>query len=117
MTNSIPIDVISDVVCPWCYVGKRRLERALARVPEIDVEVHWKPFRLDPTIPPEGISREAYLAILNGKVKLSTISDAMHAYPTLSEINKNATVEYLVSTIPSWTKKLTKFLFGYQGKT
>ena len=68
MTNSIPIDVISDVVCPWCYVGKRRLERALAWVPEIDVEVHWKPFRLDPTIPPEGISREAYLTRKFGSV-------------------------------------------------
>jgi len=57
-----------------------------------------------------------WVPVLNGKVSLSTISDAIHAYPTMAEINKNATVNYLVSTIPPWTKKITKFLFGYQGK-
>ncbi len=56
----LTIDVVSDVVCPWCYVGKRRLEKAieLAGVP---VAVRWHPFQLDPTIPPEGKSRRAYL--------------------------------------------------------
>jgi len=57
-----------------------------------------------------------WIPILNGNVKLSTITDAIHPYPTMSEINKNASVNYLVSTIPPWTKKLTKILFGYQGK-
>ncbi len=57
----LTIDVVSDVVCPWCYLGKRRLERALAAVPDIPVTVRWRPFRLDPTIPPEGIDREVYL--------------------------------------------------------
>ena len=61
MNNAISIDVISDVVCPWCYVGKRRLERALALVPQYAATVRWRPFRLDPTIPPEGISRDDYL--------------------------------------------------------
>ena len=69
MKTSIPIDVVSDVVCPWCYVGKRRLERALALLPELDATVHWRPFRLDPTIPPEGISREAYLTRKFGSVE------------------------------------------------
>jgi len=57
-----------------------------------------------------------WVPVLNGKVSLSTLSDAIHAYPTMAEINKNSTVNYLVSTIPPWTKKITKFLFGYQGK-
>ncbi len=57
-----------------------------------------------------------WIPILNGKVKLSVITDAMHPYPTMAEINKNSSVNYLVSTIPGWTKKLTKMLFGYQGK-
>lgn len=57
-----------------------------------------------------------WVPVLNGNVKLSTLSDAIHAYPTMAEINKNSTVNYLVSTIPGWTKKLTKFLFRYQGK-
>jgi pyruvate/2-oxoglutarate dehydrogenase complex dihydrolipoamide dehydrogenase (E3) component len=57
-----------------------------------------------------------WVPVLNGKVRLATVSDAIHVYPTMAEINKNATVHYLVSTIPPWTKKLTKILFGYQGK-
>jgi len=58
-----------------------------------------------------------WVPVLNGKVSLSTLSDSIHAYPTMAEINKNSTVNYLVSTIPPWTKKITKILFGYQGKT
>ena len=58
---ALTIDVVSDVVCPWCYLGKRRLERALATIPDRAVTVRWRPFRLDPTIPPQGIDREAYL--------------------------------------------------------
>ncbi len=57
-----------------------------------------------------------WIPVLNGNVKLSTLTDAIHPYPTMSEINKNASVNYMVSTIPAWTKKLTKLLFGYQGK-
>ncbi len=54
------LDVISDVVCPWCFVGKRRLEKAVA-ASEIPLQIHWRPFQLDPTIPPEGKDRRAYL--------------------------------------------------------
>lgn len=57
-----------------------------------------------------------WVPVLNGKLKLSVLTDSIHAYPTMAEINKNASVRYLVSTIPSWTKKITKLLFGYQGK-
>ena len=58
---SLSIDVVSDVVCPWCYLGKRRLDHAIEMLPQLDFTVRWKPFRLDPTIPPEGIPRQAYL--------------------------------------------------------
>jgi predicted DsbA family dithiol-disulfide isomerase len=63
MPNSPPvrIDVVSDVVCPWCFIGKRRLEQALALKPDIPVEVHWRPYFLNDWIPREGISREQYL--------------------------------------------------------
>ena len=57
----IRIDVVSDVVCPWCYVGAERLRQALAKLPDISAEVHWRPFQLDPTIPPEGLERKAYM--------------------------------------------------------
>jgi predicted DsbA family dithiol-disulfide isomerase len=57
----VRIDVVSDVVCPWCSIGKRRLEKALALKPDIPVEVHWHPYFLNDWIPREGISREDYL--------------------------------------------------------
>jgi predicted DsbA family dithiol-disulfide isomerase len=57
----VRIDVVSDVVCPWCFIGKRRLEKALALKPDIPVEVHWHPYFLNDWIPPEGMSREQYL--------------------------------------------------------
>jgi predicted DsbA family dithiol-disulfide isomerase len=57
----ISIDVYSDVVCPWCYVGKRRLERALSQLHTIRSEVTWRPFQLNPTMPEEGMDRTAYL--------------------------------------------------------
>ena len=57
----VRIDVVSDVVCPWCFIGKRRLEKALALKPEIPVEVHWHPYFLNDWIPREGIARSEYL--------------------------------------------------------
>lgn len=57
----VRIDVVSDVVCPWCFIGKHRLEKALALRPGIAVEVHYRPYFLNDWIPREGISREEYL--------------------------------------------------------
>jgi predicted DsbA family dithiol-disulfide isomerase len=57
----LPIDMVSDVVCPWCFIGKRRLEKAIALKPDIAVEVRFKPYFLNPWVPREGISREQYL--------------------------------------------------------
>jgi len=57
----IAIDVISDTMCPWCYIGKRRLEKALALRPHEAVSIHWRPYQLDPTIPSEGMDRKTYL--------------------------------------------------------
>jgi len=57
----VRIDVVSDVVCPWCFIGKRRLEKAIALTPDIAVEVHWRPYFLNDWIPREGIAREQYL--------------------------------------------------------
>src|ERR1700684_3769345 len=55
------IDVVSDTICPWCFIGKRRLARALIERPAIEFDVRWRAFRLDPTIPPEGVERRVYL--------------------------------------------------------
>jgi predicted DsbA family dithiol-disulfide isomerase len=63
MPNRRPvhIDVVSDVVCPWCFIGKHRLEKAIKLTPDIPVEVRWRPYFLNDWIPREGISREQYL--------------------------------------------------------
>jgi predicted DsbA family dithiol-disulfide isomerase len=63
--ESLTIDVVSDVVCQWCYIGKRRLESALAalapQAPDLVAQVRWHPFQLNPGLPPEGIDRARYL--------------------------------------------------------
>ena len=64
----VRLDIVSDVVCPWCYIGKRRIENALKLVEDVPVEVHWRPFFLNPWVPREGISREDYLTTKFGSV-------------------------------------------------
>jgi predicted DsbA family dithiol-disulfide isomerase len=56
------IEVVSDVVCPWCFIGKRRLEKALDLVGRKGAQVHWKAFELNPQTPKEGMDRQAYRA-------------------------------------------------------
>ena len=57
----LTVDVISDVMCPWCYIGKRRLDRAQVLAPDVEPVIRWRPFQLDATIPPEGMDRQEYL--------------------------------------------------------
>ncbi len=59
--REISIDIVSDAVCPWCFIGQKRLDKAVAALPDIDVTINWRPFQLDPTIPPEGKDRKAYM--------------------------------------------------------
>src|SRR5882757_6233842 len=61
MTSALPIDMVSDVVCPWCFIGKRRLEKAIALLPDVPVVVRFRPYFLNPWIPRAGVSREEYL--------------------------------------------------------
>ncbi len=64
----LQLDVFSDVVCPWCYIGKRRLENALATIDDVDVALNWKPYFLNPWIPLEGVDRKTYLETKFGSV-------------------------------------------------
>jgi predicted DsbA family dithiol-disulfide isomerase len=61
MEPPLKIDVVSDIVCPWCFIGKRKLDVALADLgksePALGVEVRWHPFQLNPDLPAEGMSR------------------------------------------------------------
>ena len=82
-TEDVPVadlvvDIVSDVVCPWCYIGKRKLETALAdlqaREPGLAIQCRWHPFQLNPDLPPDGIARADYLdAKFGGKARASDI--------------------------------------------
>jgi predicted DsbA family dithiol-disulfide isomerase len=67
--STLPIEVVSDVVCPWCYVGKRHLEKAIALRPEIPVTVRYRPYLLNPWVPREGMGRDEYLVAKFGSVE------------------------------------------------
>ena len=57
------VDIYSDTVCPWCFLGKRRLELAVASRPQYDIQVRWRPFELNPELPMDGLARSAYLTL------------------------------------------------------
>jgi predicted DsbA family dithiol-disulfide isomerase len=72
---TLTVDVISDVICPWCYIGKRRLEKAIAAL-DRQVEVRWLPFQLNPQMPKEGVSRKEYRSAKFGSWARSLELDA-----------------------------------------
>jgi len=79
MTTPLAIDVVSDIVCPWCFIGKRKLEHALTELqgkePTLDVRTRWHPFELNPDLPAEGIARASYV-----ERKFGGAERASHAY-------------------------------------
>lgn len=83
MSTPVVIDVISDVVCPWCYVGKKRLESALRMLPDQSFAVFWRPFQLDPSIPKDGLPRKTYL-----ERKFGNLDRLAQTHAQLVEIGK-----------------------------
>ena len=77
MPSAITIDIVSDQVCPWCYIGKRRLEKALAERPQIEAEIRWLPFQLSPDMPREGKDRAEHYASIFGAERAKAISARM----------------------------------------
>ena len=71
MTEKNPIklnvDVVSDIVCPWCYVGKRQLDKAIELQPEVNLDIRWRPYQLNPQMPKEGMDRAEYMESKFGK--------------------------------------------------
>jgi predicted DsbA family dithiol-disulfide isomerase len=62
MATGMLIEIVSDLVCPWCYIGQRRLERALRHDGALAPRLLWRAFQLNPDMPPDGVPRQAYLA-------------------------------------------------------
>lgn len=78
--GTVTIDIVSDVICPWCFIGKRRLEKALKLLGDLSgVKINWKPFQLNPQIPPHGIERRAYRTAKFGSWERSLALDAQVA--------------------------------------
>ncbi|TMV08630.1 DsbA family oxidoreductase [Ruegeria sediminis] len=61
MTQTVKLDILSDPICPWCYIGKTNLEKALAAIPDHPFVIEWHPFQLNPDMPDEGMDRREYL--------------------------------------------------------
>jgi predicted DsbA family dithiol-disulfide isomerase len=81
MTTRITVDIVSDAICPWCFIGKRRFEQAMAAAPQdVEILVAWRPYQLNPEMPPEGMDRKAYLsAKFGGDTKADTIYERVRA--------------------------------------
>lgn len=60
-SSLVIIDIVSDIVCPWCWLGKQYLDEAVRNTPEIKVQINWHPFMLDPNVPPEGVPYKDYM--------------------------------------------------------
>jgi predicted DsbA family dithiol-disulfide isomerase len=88
-TNTITIDVISDVACPWCYVGKRRLEAALEQWKGSPVKVTWHPYQLDPTMREEGMNRDTYLTN-----KFGSVDKVQEMTNRLTEVGKTVGIDF-----------------------
>jgi predicted DsbA family dithiol-disulfide isomerase len=75
MGQPLLIDLVADVVCPWCYLGWRRVKSAVALRPDVEPLIVWRPYQLDPTLPEQGVDRKAYMA---GKFKDPVKLKAVH---------------------------------------
>ena len=86
---TVTVDVVSDVCCPWCYLGKRRLDHAIEQLGDVNVVVTWRPFQLDPTIPPGGVDRKEYMRAKFGD---GGRLDEIHA--RLADLGKAEGIDY-----------------------
>lgn len=83
------IDVFADVVCPWCYIGKRNLEAALARVRPEGVTLRWHAFQLNPDLPPDGVDRQRYL-----QEKFGSTEAVTRIHERVGEAGRRAGIEF-----------------------
>ena len=100
--EKIKVAVVSDLACPWCYVGKRRLEAALKEWKGAPVEITWHPFQLDPTIPSAGLDRDTYLTNKFGNLeRTKEMTDRLTEVGAEEGINFNFGDKWLaINTLP-----------------
>src|SRR3954465_12728797 len=90
----IYVDIVSDTICPWCYIGKRRFERALDLSGRNDIAISWRPFQLNPDMPPEGMTRDDYV-----RAKFGGGDRPRPIYPAMPESGREAGIEFQFSKI------------------
>jgi predicted DsbA family dithiol-disulfide isomerase len=91
----LSLDVVSDVICPWCYVGKRRLEEALDGFDAVDtIGLAWRPFQLNPTMPTEGMDRQSYIA-----AKFGSPERARGIYDRVAEVGASVGLDFAFERI------------------
>lgn len=88
------IEIIYDTVCPWCYIGKRRLDQALALRPNLNVTTHWRPFLLNPELPPDGVDRTAYLV-----KKFGSETRVRRIYGAIGEAGQSVEIDFAFDRI------------------
>jgi predicted DsbA family dithiol-disulfide isomerase len=115
---NIKIDIVSDVACPWCYVGKSRLEKALAMVPEINADITWQPFQLDPTVPKEGRDLKPYYEAKFGSAeKVQQIFEHMESVGDAEGIAFDfSKMERTMNTLPLHVLMLEAEKEGFKAK-
>ncbi|MDD9909797.1 MAG: DsbA family oxidoreductase [Ahrensia sp.] len=92
--DAVNVDIVSDVMCPWCYIGKRRMEKALAMLDSVTVNLRWRPYQLDPTLPREGRDRKAYL-----EAKFGGPERAKQIYQSIEETGRSEGLDFAFSAI------------------
>jgi predicted DsbA family dithiol-disulfide isomerase len=88
------VDIVSDTICPWCYIGKRRFERALVQSGRNDVAISWRPFQLNPDMPPEGMTRDDYV-----RAKFGGGDRPRQIYQAIAESGREAGIEFQFARI------------------
>lgn len=114
MKTQITVDIVSDAICPWCFIGKRRFEQALAQAPkDVEVLVAWRPYQLNPDMPPEGMDRKAYLA-----TKFGGDARADQIYQRVREAGQTVGIEFDFRGIPRTPNTIDAHrLIGVAGRT
>jgi predicted DsbA family dithiol-disulfide isomerase len=92
--ENMHIDVLADVICPWCFIGKRRLERALALRPDLSATLSWRAFELNPDLPIDGIPREIYLS-----AKFGSAAKAERLYAAITAAGNTEGIEFAFERI------------------
>jgi predicted DsbA family dithiol-disulfide isomerase len=111
--ETVNIDIVSDVVCPWCYLGKNRLDQAIANVAgEVHVAIQWRPYQLNPDLPPEGVDHKRHLAAKLGDqaaVGIAFDFDAVKTSP--NTLDAHRLIRWAATSGPDAQAEVVRLLF------